>query len=166
VIIGSTVDEGHNKTLDNTLLTRYRSHVLIIGAVDHLGNRIPYSTPEGFDFVMQGRLQAVGQLNYIQTQEGREAEGSSIATAIAAGLSSLMISCNRLACHLDDKLESKQKPDEWKRSLLEQKMKRMQDSETYKYVNGDRLLGSDKLDQDWCEELAEQAIRKHFLLDD
>lgn len=95
IICCSTADEGgigaHSVGENN-------DYVLSIAACDKWGNLLPQSRKTGFDYSFVGHNIHVGQLPYLKSDES--IKGSSVSTAIAAGMASLILACARISSSL------------------------------------------------------------------
>ncbi|KAM0294459.1 hypothetical protein ACHAPM_011198 [Fusarium culmorum] len=103
---------------------------------------------------------AVGAVPFMHCEE--YISGSSVATAIAAGMSSLIISCRRLATGpIDEKVKS------WKRKIVEEKFNDTIPSEALeqKYVRLDKLCGVDERTKDGAPLDMDELIQEEFGID-
>jgi hypothetical protein len=102
VVLASTSDEGLNKT---EVWPAYNENVIAVSSADAMGRptRDPPSKKDGPHFYFQGEDIAVG---------GALIKGSSVATAMAAGVASLLIACHRIGRSIEP-LDI----DVWKRAL-------------------------------------------------
>lgn len=91
VVTCSTADEGSigAHSVGDT------SDVLPIAACDKWGNLLPQSQKTGFKYQFIGHNVHVGQVPYLESAES--IEGSSVSTAVAAGMASLILACARIS---------------------------------------------------------------------
>ncbi|KKO96663.1 hypothetical protein THAR02_11234 [Trichoderma harzianum] len=91
VVTCSTADEGSigAHSVGDT------SDVLPIAAIDKWGNLLPQSQKTGFKYQFIGHNVHVGQVPYLESAES--IEGSSVSTAVAAGMASLILACARIS---------------------------------------------------------------------
>ncbi|CAI6338232.1 unnamed protein product [Periconia digitata] len=90
----STADEGNNIG-PSFPADYYEKGVFAITACDEQGKPLNISKEKGYQYQLLGKDVLVGAVPFLKSQE--LIMGSSVATAIAAGLGSLIISCRRLA---------------------------------------------------------------------
>jgi hypothetical protein len=89
----STADEGNN--VDSSFpADYYEKGVFAITACDTKGKPLNISKEKGYQYQLLGKDVLVGAVPFLKSQE--VVMGSSVATAIAAGLGSLILSCRRL----------------------------------------------------------------------
>lgn len=87
----------------DTWPTKYAHHkdssgfdnIIGIGACDKEGFRLGYTQDSDFPFLFLGKDVYVGPIPFVKSED--YVNGSSVATAIAAGVASLTLSCHRLA---------------------------------------------------------------------
>lgn len=101
VVICSTADAGRNwkdtwpvKFCRTSEKSGY-DNILGIGACDEFGNRLDETQDKGYPFQFKGKDIYVGAIPFAESDE--QVTGSSVSTAIAAGIASLTLSCFRLA---------------------------------------------------------------------
>ncbi|UKZ73679.1 hypothetical protein TrVFT333_001329 [Trichoderma virens FT-333] len=92
VITCSTSDEGN---VSARSVGENNENVLSIAACDRWGNLLPQSRRTGFNYQFLGHNVHVGQVPYLESRE--IIEGSSVSTAIAAGMASLILACTRIS---------------------------------------------------------------------
>lgn len=95
VVICSTADEGNNNP--EIFPAKYPATVSI-APCNHQGKPTSWSTVKGAKWLLQGENMAPSNTtssSYISSQEA--VSGSSVATAVASGLASLILACHRLA---------------------------------------------------------------------
>ena len=101
VVICSTSDSGKN--WKDTWPAKYAqetsepmcSNIFGVGACDKQGNRLDATQDKGYPFQFKGKDIYVGPIPFIFSKD--LVTGSSVSTAIAAGVASLTLSCYRLA---------------------------------------------------------------------
>lgn len=94
VVCCSTADEGNNIG-PSFPADYYEKGVFAITACDAQGKPLNISKEKGYQYQLLGKDVLVGAVPFLKSQE--VIMGSSVATAIAAGLGSLILSCRRLA---------------------------------------------------------------------
>ncbi|KAL6795510.1 hypothetical protein J3E68DRAFT_404485 [Trichoderma sp. SZMC 28012] len=92
VITCSTADEG---SINAHSVGENNKNVISISACDKWGNPLPQSQKTGFDYQFIGKNVHVGQVPYLESVES--IEGSSVSTAVAAGMASLILACARIS---------------------------------------------------------------------
>ncbi|KAK4099055.1 hypothetical protein N658DRAFT_509100 [Parathielavia hyrcaniae] len=95
VVLSSSADEGLREVNDALQQEKLQHHVMRIAACDRWGNLLERSTKLGFDYRFVGDNVQVGQVPFLKSPDS--IGGSSVATAIAAGVVSLIIAFCRLA---------------------------------------------------------------------
>ncbi|KAL7921174.1 peptidase S8/S53 domain-containing protein [Trichoderma austrokoningii] len=96
IILCSTPDEGLNT--DKSCISDYNG-AMTITACDGFGIVSPNS-PTYYDYTINGMNVAAGKVPFLESKDC--ISGSSVSTAIAAGLSSLILACERLAKNRQD----------------------------------------------------------------
>ncbi|KAK1252950.1 hypothetical protein MKX08_004137 [Trichoderma sp. CBMAI-0020] len=91
IILCSTPDEGLNTEM--SCISGY-GHTMTITACDEFGILAP-NAPLDYNYAIKGIDVAAGKVPFLASKDC--ISGSSVSTAIAAGLSSLILSCDRLA---------------------------------------------------------------------
>ncbi|UKZ60117.1 uncharacterized protein TrAtP1_001403 [Trichoderma atroviride] len=91
IILCSTPDEGLNT--EKSCISGY-SDTMTITACDEFGILSPNAPPD-YNYAIKGIDVAAGKVPFLDSKDC--ISGSSVSTAIAAGLSSLILSCDRLA---------------------------------------------------------------------
>ncbi|PON30771.1 hypothetical protein TGAM01_v200191 [Trichoderma gamsii] len=94
VIVCSTHDEG------SSITTSYPAEwmgdeVIVVTACDEYGRTLRETNENKFDFMLRGKNVAAGVIPFIASSE--RISGSSVSTALTAGLSSLILTCHKLA---------------------------------------------------------------------
>jgi subtilisin family serine protease len=93
VMLCSAHDEGPK--IDTAWPASYQgANKLTIAACDEYGRLLRQMESKDYDFSIQGQQVAAGVIPFLEPIE--RISGSSVATALAAGLSSLILSCNWL----------------------------------------------------------------------
>jgi len=91
VVICSTADTGRN--WKDTWPAKFCTSKGESG--DEAGNRLDETQDKGYPYQFKGKNIYVGPIPFVESEE--QVTGSSVATAIAAGIASLTLSCCRLA---------------------------------------------------------------------
>lgn len=95
VIFCSTSDMGSNWRPSFPAEYHKEQKVLAIAACDDWGTPLAHSQVASCDYYLPGKDIMVGPVPFVSSEE--RVTGSSVATAIAAGLGSLTLQCTRLA---------------------------------------------------------------------
>ena len=179
-IICATMDDGDNIAINDTLPARY-SDVISIAACDEYGRPLRYSkkvdpTSEK-SYIVRGKGLRNGRYDFTSVPE--TSEGSSVSTAIAAGLASLTLSCGRIAYELLA-MESRNSTES-QRVTIELKMKKTNPAESdwgnrlirkkftdmhaggSRFIRPDMLFGGPEHGQ-LTRGKVEGLIKKHFRL--
>jgi hypothetical protein len=93
VILCSTADQGNNSS--QVWPAGYESATIAIAACNSYGNLAPWSSGVAAKYFFQGMDVATERIPYMKSEE--HISGSSVATAIAAGVASLILACYRMA---------------------------------------------------------------------
>ncbi|KAL7930954.1 peptidase S8/S53 domain-containing protein [Trichoderma chlorosporum] len=94
VIVCSTHDEGSSIT--TSYPAEYMGEeVIVVTACDEYGRTLRETNENKFDFMLRGKNVAAGVIPFIASSE--RISGSSVSTALTAGLSSLILTCHKLA---------------------------------------------------------------------
>jgi subtilisin family serine protease len=117
VIICSTADDGNNKT--PSAISQHPD-TIAIAACDDGGKSLDFTVEEGYQYLVPGKDIIAGAVPFVESQES--ISGSSAATAIAAGLASLTLSCLHLANNERVKEEKKTK---WAKEEIQSRFDRM-----------------------------------------
>lgn len=160
VMICSTMDEGRNETLDSSSLNKYHGRTIPITASDRYGNPLDFSQRHGPGYRLNGRDITIGELEYLNADA--KATGSSVATATAAGIASLILACHRLARTIEAERGIDDKPDNWRKELIESKFHSMQTDPNDKYVMPRNLCGDGNLEGRLGPDDVRALIQKHF----
>ncbi|CAG9981145.1 unnamed protein product, partial [Clonostachys byssicola] len=105
VILSSTADGGMRK--ENTTTSADKSahiEVINIGASDWNGNLLNESQKAGYDYCMVGQNVPVGLVPFLKSRE--VVTGSSVATALAAGLAALIVACCRISTNCNTECDA------------------------------------------------------------
>ncbi|KAI1737059.1 peptidase S8/S53 domain-containing protein [Xylaria scruposa] len=94
VILCSTHDEG-SKVAKAWPADHEGEYVLVVGACDELGRALSQVDTDKCTRLLLGQNVAAGVIPFLEPND--RITGSSVATALAAGLSSLTLSCDRMA---------------------------------------------------------------------
>jgi hypothetical protein len=135
------------------------SETLTIAASNQFGHATD-RTAKPYDYRIHATNIAVGAVPFMHSEEC--ISGSSVATAIAAGMSSLIISCRRLATGLvEDPVKT------WKRKIVERKFDDTRPSKDSQqnYVRLDKLCHMDKRTQGGEPVDMEDVIDEEFSID-
>lgn len=92
IIVCSTHDEG---TRLPTSYPAYWKPGLVISACDEYGRLLRDIDEQQYDYRIQGQNVAAGVIPFVESSDSLT--GSSVSTALAAGLSSLILTCYKLA---------------------------------------------------------------------
>jgi len=93
VIICSTADDGNNDP-DNCL-SKFTNNTISVASCNYYGIPAPYSTQNGARYFLHGENMV--PFSAVETKSQRGVSGSSVATAVASGLASLVLSCHQIA---------------------------------------------------------------------
>ncbi|KAL7950024.1 hypothetical protein V8C42DRAFT_309254 [Trichoderma barbatum] len=139
VIICSTADEG---SIGAHSVGENSKNAISIAACDRWGNLLPQSQKTGFDYQFLGHNVHVGQVPFLESLE--IIEGSSVSTAIAAGMASLILACARLSStFLDNDLhEEDGRRRSWRCDTVKKRFDSMSEG---KWVVLDNLCGQGEL---------------------
>lgn len=126
----STHDEGSN--VEKAYPASY-SQTITIAACNEFGG-LPHRTPpKGFQYRVRGTDISTGAVPFLNSDEN--ISGSSVATAIAAGLTSLILSCHRLAN------PGLQENDVWRKRVIETHIGKMLSGPGSDYILMERFCG-------------------------
>ncbi|KAF2870617.1 hypothetical protein BDV95DRAFT_574246 [Massariosphaeria phaeospora] len=162
----STADEGNNSgsaypadydTNSENALSRIFG-VFAVTACDGRGKPLNISKEKGYSYRLVGKDVLVGAVPFLRSQE--IVSGSSVATAIAAGLASLVLSCRRIVhkneAMLDRELSRRQ---EIIRRFELMKNEKLEESAKYPlYVRPFKLCGAKMQDDFQFEEVLIRAF--------
>lgn len=152
VLFCSTHDEGAN------IATAYPASfndTIKIMACDEFGAPTR-NMKDGYDYTIQGIDVAAGVVPFLESDD--RISGSSVATAIAAGLGSLMLSCDRLANGGPSRAYSRSGRSE----LIKAYFKDMLAENSDKYILLEKFAGVDRKLKDWAIIYAEDIINNYF----
>lgn len=147
-----THDEGSN--VDKAYPACYES-TITIAAVDNFGIELRQSKQD-YKYGISGENVAAGVVPFLESDD--RISGSSVSTAIAAGLSSLILSCDRLAC------PGRTYESNGRKSICEDhfdKMKVRQDAQE-KYVLLEKFGSIDKKLKDGLDISVEEVLKESF----
>ena len=150
VMVCSTHDEGSN--ISESWPAEY-GQAITITACDEYGG-LPRNTTETYDYGLHGLDVAAGVVPFLESND--RISGSSVATAIAAGLSSLILSCDRLA-HPGKKYEGYDR-----KNMVEIQLKKMRSSKQEKYVILERFADIDLKIKDGLDINVEGILEQSF----
>lgn len=148
----SAHDEGTNLThaypadFDNTIT---------ITTCDEFGIVPPRNKHQSYEFAVNGQEVPVGIVPFLSSNE--YVSGSSVATAIAAGLSSLILSCNRLARREEENHEQSAQA-----AIVKHHLQKMAVNES-KFVQPEKFAGIDLYINDGRDIDIETIFRQVFL---
>lgn len=94
IIVCSTHDEG-TRTPKAYPASQIGGQVIVITACDEHGRLLRDHDQNKFNYKLQGQNVAAGVIPFVESSD--YISGSSVSTALAAGLSSLILTCDRLA---------------------------------------------------------------------
>ncbi|KAL7933623.1 hypothetical protein V8C35DRAFT_322252 [Trichoderma chlorosporum] len=139
VITCSIADEGN---MSARSVGESNKDVLSIAACDRWGNLLPQSRKTGFDYQFLGHNVYVGRVPYLESSE--VIEGSSVSTAIAAGMASLILACARISSPSlnEDTYEEDGRRRSWRCDTVKNRFDSMSEG---KWVILDNLCGPGKL---------------------
>jgi len=153
VMLCSTHDEGSSG--NNAFPAQY-SETLAITACDQFGESLRPIKTDKYDYMFQGHEVPAGIVPFLESTD--RVSGSSVATAIAAGLSSLIMSCFRLA---NQDLQLEKNSHVGRKEIVEKFLKRMRTGEN-KYVILDKFAGVGKKLREGDPIIADSIIKKCF----
>ncbi|KAK0654007.1 peptidase S8/S53, subtilisin/kexin/sedolisin [Cercophora samala] len=143
---GSNVDQAYPASLVETLT---------VAACNEYGTLYRPIKTDGFQYMVQGLNVPAGVIPFLDSAD--RISGSSVATAIAAGLSSLILSCLRLANPHQD-FEGRYRAEK-----VEDKLKEMRQSSESKYIILDKFGGIDSRIKTGEPTTAEGVLKKFEL---
>lgn len=156
VLIASTHDEGSNA--NEAFPAGYTGQTIAIAATNDFGSTLTYTPNENqFNFRVKGVNVFAGTVPYLVSEE--RISGSSVATAIAAGLASLILSCHYISGYKEPER------DTWKTELVNFYMKEMVPHDAPsapKYVSLKKFADLDKQDLKTTVN-AEKKIKEWFI---
>ncbi|KAL6867029.1 hypothetical protein J3F83DRAFT_761514 [Trichoderma novae-zelandiae] len=150
VIICSTADEGR---IGAHSVGEENREVLSIAACDKYGNLLPQSQKNGFDYQFIGNNIRVGQIPFLKSEES--IKGSSVSTAVAAGIASLILACARIS----PDYRIKHRVRSWRFKAVD---KYFRDMSEEKWAVLDNLCGKGKLEGRY---VFEQVVKEAFASD-
>ncbi|KAL8399862.1 hypothetical protein RB594_000326 [Gaeumannomyces avenae] len=87
---GSRISKAYPADLKSDLLS-----LLVLAACDEYGKLLRDLSPNKYDYMIRGQNIAAGVIDFLKSED--VITGSSVSTALAAGLCSLILTCDRLA---------------------------------------------------------------------
>jgi hypothetical protein len=162
VIIHSTADEGANRGSSETLFGQQLGRLISIAASDELGNALRPSAKEDYKYLVQGQHRSLSELRMLRTPQATQEGASSVATATAAGLASLTISCNRI--HRRGKpAASRDIRNDWKTALVREKFDSMMvQNERTRYVKKSRFFETETFRGSHDDDEARRLMGEYF----
>ncbi|OPB38162.1 hypothetical protein A0O28_0012660 [Trichoderma guizhouense] len=146
VITCSTADEG---SIGARSVGDKSEGVLSIAACDKWGNLLPQSQKSGFEYQFIGHNVHVGQVPYLESAES--IEGSSVSTAVAAGMASLILACARISSEFRisdaDLGGGYRRTSSWRISMVKKIFDRM--AEGGSWVVLEKLCGQGQLEKEY-----------------
>ncbi|KAF1961328.1 hypothetical protein CC80DRAFT_589716 [Byssothecium circinans] len=140
VVVSSTADGGWRK--DNTAMSANKSshkEIITIAASDWDGNILEKSQKTGYNYRVVGENVPVGLVPFLRSREC--VSGSSAATALAAGLASLIVACSRISPNC----ATNGTAGKWRGRIVSATLDAMSIGETApKWVDLDNLCGRGK----------------------
>jgi subtilisin family serine protease len=124
LLLASVHDEGSSQ--DKAYPASY-DDVMAIATTDKYGSLLGFTPGGSYQYRLKGENVFTGAVPYLSSQE--RVGGSSVATAIAAGLSSLILSCHYIT--LGNQLP---KNEPWKREIVEHYFNKMLADNSPKFV--------------------------------
>ncbi|KAL7915821.1 hypothetical protein GGI35DRAFT_430738 [Trichoderma velutinum] len=141
VITCSTADEGN---VSARSVGENNENVFSIAACDRWGNLLPQCRKTGFDYQFFGQDVYVGQVPYLESRE--VIEGSSVSTAIAAGMASLILACARISSPFLNQEEENGRRRNWRCDTVRRRFDSMSKGNSEgKWVILDNLCGQGAL---------------------
>ena len=166
LIFCSTADKGNN--LQDTWPAKYGKHiqtVMAIAACDEYGKPLDWTQETGYNYRIHGKDILAGAVPFLTSHD--YVTGSSAATAIAAGLGSLILSCH----HLAGNTKAKANPAvPWRKSAVANRFDKMKKDDNASYVIPSNLCVPQEIPENFnverliCEcfgDRAEEAL-KHW----
>ncbi|QYT03731.1 Peptidase_S8 domain-containing protein [Trichoderma simmonsii] len=174
VLLCSTHDEGLGVS---TTYPASFHNAITITACDDYGKVLrpgPADDTGSFQYKVQGQSVAAGVIPFLDSDD--YISGSSVATAITAGLSSLILSCDRIAKNEPKKSSSKErspknvypstpvheKHKNYKENTITNHLKEMLAKESKDYILLENFAEINKKIQDGHDIVAREIIRSHF----
>jgi hypothetical protein len=163
VLICSTADDGNNNP-DNWP-AKFEDRTLPIASCNYHGIPAPYSTVNGAKYFLHGEnmVPLVAQ----ESKSQRGVSGSSVATAVASGLASLVLSCHQIA---NGGTSSENVIEEGNLAIVQRYFKEMTKSESNsqtsdpssRYVKPWALFPKEKVSsanaREWIEEAFDRQV--------
>jgi hypothetical protein len=160
VVLSSSADEGLREINDAIRKDNAGECVFSIAACDRWGNLLERSPKSGYDYSFVGNNVQVGQVPFLKSPDS--IGGSSVATAIAAGVISLIFAFCRLA--KDSNTEHGPNNDNrWRTQMARARLNAMcEGTGAEKYVMLDNICGKGKRlkDADFIAEINANFRRK------
>ncbi|KAI1128238.1 peptidase S8/S53 domain-containing protein [Nemania abortiva] len=161
VVIASTAGEGH---LQEEAFPANYPEVLKIAATDYRGRETAESLQNKADFMLPGD-NIVAKTTFLGSDNPTdEVSGTSVATAIASGVASLVLACHRLS------LSKQQSPELWrthnklKRELVRKVFRQMAADNTGNFVKPWLFFGGSEDQNSWGEARStlDWLLKTHF----
>ncbi|KAJ8133071.1 hypothetical protein O1611_g552 [Lasiodiplodia mahajangana] len=140
-ILCSVHDEG-TKVDDAWPAGHQGDHMIVVAACDEYGRILREMNETKYNFMLNGKNVAAGVIPFLEPNE--RITGSSVATALAAGLSSLILACDRL---VDPKENVHKANNRGRAPSIKLRLKAMQATDNSKYVVLDKFAGIDQITQ-------------------
>jgi hypothetical protein len=136
VVLASSADEGLRETKDD--FEDVSDHIFRITACDRWGRLLDRSSEPKNSYRFVGHNVQVGQVPFLKSLDS--ISGSSAATAIAAGVVSLIIAFSRLSiyCHSE---HDDEKNNKWRTQMAKTRLEAMREGESTKFVVLDNICG-------------------------
>lgn len=169
VMLCSTHDEGLGVS---TSYPASFHNTITITACDDYGKVLrpgPPSDTGSFQYKVQGQSVAAGVIPFLDSDD--YISGSSVATAITAGLSSLILSCDRIAKHEPRTPSSTtdypstpqyERHNKYKKNTIMHHLKKMLAKESKDYILLENFAGINKKIQDGRDIEASEIISSYF----
>ncbi|KAL7956926.1 hypothetical protein V8C34DRAFT_195669 [Trichoderma compactum] len=169
VLLCSTHDEGLG--VSNTYPASFHNTITIT-ACDDYGKVLrpgPTGDAGSFQYKVQGQSVAAGVIPFLDSDD--YISGSSVATAIAAGLSSLILSCNRIATdNPEDSSSNNDHPKSlqyetkrnYRETIVKNHLKEMLAKESKDYILLENFAGIDEIIRDGRDVAASNLVQEYF----
>lgn len=143
---GSRISKAYPADLRSDLLS-----LLVLAACDEYGKLLRDLSPSKYDYMIRGQNIAAGVIDFLKSED--VITGSSVSTALAAGLCSLILTCDRLA-HPDKEYQGgKGEGSRW--ALVTGHLKKMaaEDSKQFLLLERFENIAASHINQLTAEEL-------------
>jgi hypothetical protein len=111
IIVCSTHDEG-TRILKSWPAAEKSERVMVVTACDQYGQILRDPGTQEYNYMIQGQKVAAGVIPFLESSDS--ITGSSVSTALAAGISSLILTCSKLARLERPESEKDDKYSHWK----------------------------------------------------